>query len=787
MKIKYIYIDKYKDIITDLNLNLGGVYRYKYKYNELYKEKKKDYINRFYNEYNVVDEITGIIGKNSSGKTTILRLINDILSSTEKNFKFIIIIEIDGNDFYSSNIANLKLSDIKFISLDKLIQSKSIGLVFFSSIFDKSSNLNSSNKLIDISTNKLLRLYINNYYYDSMRTLYDDNNGDILYEDIDLIDNFRHDEILKLFKYFIKTNKNNKFNPLVKLPKHLNISYGDSSEEKTNRLIDLKDKNKRGYIGLVAINDLADEVMFEQIDDNNARQYKNEFILMLMFEVFYKLIIDKVEGIEDIIDKFVSDLYEQDELLVDNIALNALETIINNELTRDLYIIKEVELLEEDIDEFEKEDINSIYNDNKTNIIEQVTIDIDYLIEQLEYGEINNSVCENCNSIVLKIQYIIENIDNLIECINKYLIRIKIDILDIKDSIEYIQDYEISEEILEEINLNNNLIKELIIIEEDEYEEYEKSNLDELNKDKENEIVDNIYYNLRQDIYDEYESDSYEQKNQEVIDFVNKIKTIIKIKSDIINKNQVKKELNNVLNLQVKWKNENIIELIREFESLNLETFYLVYNHQDLSSGQNAYLDMLSRLIDNFERIKSRKHIIFLIDEGDINLHPEIQIKFVKNLLQFLREFFDNNKFHIILTSNSPFIISDLLNSNIIYLERETTIKNSSKDISKLRTFGANINELLIDSFFMENGSIGEFAQDRIDYIIESLNSGRKDDKEAKFLKQNIEIIGDEILRAKLLDMYKSVYGIRKVDIKNKIDFYRQKILELEAMTKLYD
>lgn len=196
---------------------------------------------------------------------------------------------------------------------------------------------------------------------------------------------------------------------------------------------------------------------------------------------------------------------------------------------------------------------------------------------------------------------------------------------------------------------------------------------------------------------------------------------------------------------------------------------------------------MLSRLIDNFEKIKSRKHIIFLIDEGDINLHPEIQIKFIKNLLQFLREFFDNNKFHIILTSNSPFIISDLLNSNIIYLERETKIKNSSKDISKLRTFGANINELLINSFFMENGSIGEFAQDRIDYIIESLNSGRKDDKEAKFLKQNIEIIGDEILRAKLLDMYKSVYGIRKVDIKNKIDFYRQKILELEAMTKLYD
>lgn len=779
MKLKYIYIDKYGDIINDLNLNLGGEYTYTYNGSRIYKTKNKEYISNFYGKYSVIDEITGIIGKNSSGKTTVLRLINNIFSFNEKNFKFIIILEIEGELFYSTNISNINENSLKYINHNKLLQLKDINLIFFSSIFDKSSNLSSNNRLIDISTNKLLRVYSNNHY-DSIKDIYElHKKKDILDEEIDIIDSFKRQEILKLFRYFIKVNKSSKFKPLVKLPQHLNISYADSTEEKINKIIKLKNQNKQGYKGLKAINDLTDVVLFDYTEVDSRRQYKNEFILMLMFEVFYRLIIYDTDDIEAIIYEFVDRIYgQEDEIKVESIAFDILEKIINNELDKDIYIVNDLNIFEKNIDDeisnLSDKSINNI--DIALNIIEDINNDIDDFIYNIEEGYINEITDEICNNLVIKINDIIEFKDDISDDIYKFLNTIKKYIVEIKDSVKYEHENYIFEEVLEEIYLNNNLIKNKLI------------DIDKiLNND--DYIIEELEEDTTDEIYEEYNEENYSEVNEKVINFIRDIQKIIKLILDIIDKNQVNKELENILNLKVEWKNKNnnVIDFIRKFENLNLETFYLVYDHQDLSSGQNSYLDMLSRLIDNYEMIKNNKHTIFLIDEGDINLHPEIQIKFIKNLLEFLSEFFSDNKFHIILTSNSPFIISDLLNSNIIYLERETMIKNSDKDISKLRTFGANINELLIDSFFMENGSIGEFAQDRIDYIIKSLNKGKSNETEGRFLKQNIDIIGDQILREKLLDMYKSVYGISQADIKNKIEFYKNKILELERLNELHD
>jgi len=113
------------------------------------------------------------------------------------------------------------------------------------------------------------------------------------------------------------------------------------------------------------------------------------------------------------------------------------------------------------------------------------------------------------------------------------------------------------------------------------------------------------------------------------------------------------------------------------------------------------------------------------------------------------------------MVTHSPFILSDLVESNIMYLGR--------KDDDVEKTFGANIHTLLDNSFFMEDGLMGKFAKKKIEDIINKLTLHKLElskpirerdvqktiksiDKED--IKNVIENIGEPFLKKKLFDMY---------------------------------
>lgn len=174
---------------------------------------------------------------------------------------------------------------------------------------------------------------------------------------------------------------------------------------------------------------------------------------------------------------------------------------------------------------------------------------------------------------------------------------------------------------------------------------------------------------------------------------------------------------------------------------------------------------MLSRLyyIEYKQYIDSKEDIIMLVDEGELYLHPNIQSKFLDNLMNFFQYIFRKNKVHLILTSNSPFIISDLPNSNIIYIASEDREGQLKENIRDNRTFGANIHSLLSDSFFMEDGTIGMFAKKKINNVINLLNLDNKSffdkliEKDIKLneIENIIEMIGEDIIRKKMYDLYR--------------------------------
>jgi len=118
----------------------------------------------------------------------------------------------------------------------------------------------------------------------------------------------------------------------------------------------------------------------------------------------------------------------------------------------------------------------------------------------------------------------------------------------------------------------------------------------------------------------------------------------------------------------------------------------------------------------------------YLLDEPDTLLHPQWQKQFIKELICLLKRI--NGIYNIVITSHSPFILSDMPKENVIFLEKYKedddevkkgtqklgNCKNVSKDI-KLKTFGANIHTLLSDGFFMSDGLMGEFAKNKINEI----------------------------------------------------------------------
>ncbi|MCH4895853.1 hypothetical protein E0494_03980 [Marinilabiliaceae bacterium JC040] len=205
----------------------------------------------------------------------------------------------------------------------------------------------------------------------------------------------------------------------------------------------------------------------------------------------------------------------------------------------------------------------------------------------------------------------------------------------------------------------------------------------------------------------------------------------------------------------------------------------LIYHLVNLDSVTEEinYGDELS------EKLIKYRYINFIFDEIELYYHPELQRTFIKDLLDriSLVEFKHIRGINCIFITHSPFILSDIPLSNILILDSEGISINEKV----VNTFGANIHDLLKNSFFLHNGAMGEFAKEKIKetidfieysklkkYLISNRDYLNNIDKYKQIKikmksirnfknqdhKNRIEIIGESILRAKLFDMYNQVF-----------------------------
>jgi len=163
----------------------------------------------------------------------------------------------------------------------------------------------------------------------------------------------------------------------------------------------------------------------------------------------------------------------------------------------------------------------------------------------------------------------------------------------------------------------------------------------------------------------------------------------------------------------------NKLNILKIYDSKYSETDNETYknfgiNFHSLSSGEKSFLNILLDIL--YQLQTTNKNITFLIDEPDNSFHPYWQKNFIFELMKTLKSFEVNIK--IIITSHSPFLLSDIPKRNIIFLDKEENgnckVLFHDEVLSKKQTFGANIHTLLSDSFFMEDGLMGEFAKNKI-------------------------------------------------------------------------
>ena len=222
-----------------------------------------------------------------------------------------------------------------------------------------------------------------------------------------------------------------------------------------------------------------------------------------------------------------------------------------------------------------------------------------------------------------------------------------------------------------------------------------------------------------------------------------------------------------------------ILQIINAYENF-VKSFHTAFTYErttplifrpdiNLSSGEKGMYDLFSSLYDNQFKLQNylqnthhlfhkndeaSERCILLLDEPEMGFHPEWKKKFVNSIISVLPLIFRNKQIQILFTTHDPLTLSDIPNSNITYLNKNeagATIIESNKG---KKSFAANISDLLSDSFFLEDGFVGDFAIKRIQETIEWLNDEDRILENKHFYKNLIRLIDEPIVKKKLSQMY---------------------------------
>ncbi|MEM1485561.1 AAA family ATPase [Oscillospiraceae bacterium PP1C4] len=308
----------------------------------------------------------------------------------------------------------------------------------------------------------------------------------------------------------------------------------------------------------------------------------------------------------------------------------------------------------------------------------------------------------------------------------------------------------------------------------DEIREIIEAQLSDINiKIKSFEDYKNYYFNIIKILSDYYFSDKGETQHilkcyMALAEELSKNKNIMFFK-DYIYFNITKQVRINEL---IKVIDITIDEKIRSDFNETFSVFggFFDYSIENLSDGENAYLGFFASLYEQISLFTpSKEKYIILLDEPESRMHPELTRNFINELILFLKDINeDKKKFQVIISTHSPFILSDIQSNNIIYLEKDDF--GHCKPVKKtLNTFGANIHTLLKDGFFMTS-TMGEFATNKIKEVtsfIDESDTGNVTEMQKNKWLYIINSIGEPLIQNRIIKMFNDKFLLNYTDLYN--------------------
>lgn len=240
---------------------------------------------------------------------------------------------------------------------------------------------------------------------------------------------------------------------------------------------------------------------------------------------------------------------------------------------------------------------------------------------------------------------------------------------------------------------------------------------------------------------------------------------------------------------------------------------------ESLSSGEKQQAYSTSSLVYHLKNLDSVSddnsssdrvaypYVQLVLEEVELYYHPELQRKFIKNILDGIKQakLRHIKWIHICIVTHSPFVLSDIPSSNVLALRKD------GDDVSRIPCFASNIHEMLKLSFFLQSGTTGELATWTITRIAKCLRIYRWINElepapafftslqdlpeeyvfieeyktlynEPRFCREGfkyvyppevllsqINLIGEPVIRRVLLDDYKRTFPEKKEDYKKSL------------------
>lgn len=217
-----------------------------------------------------------------------------------------------------------------------------------------------------------------------------------------------------------------------------------------------------------------------------------------------------------------------------------------------------------------------------------------------------------------------------------------------------------------------------------------------------------------------------------------------------------------------------------------LDAFYLTsrffdmhYSHNytmgynELSSGEECNLNLYALLYDAIQlrplRFGGKSPCLILLDEAEIGFHPEWQRTFINTLLDMLHSLKvkTGHDYQMVITTHSPILLSDIPSCCCNFLKRDNdTTTNLRGEIEE--TFASNVFETYRNSFFLEKGMIGKYAETRLKALEEKCKNG---DPTAE---AEIKLIGDQRLQQYFISL------LAKSDKDAAIRYHQEQIRKLQ-------